>query len=212
MEDLPYIGMLAIPYGGLRDMEVKVGETVVIAPATGVFGGCAVQVALAMGARVLAAGRNEAKLREWEERGNGRVKGVVLSGEVEEDVKRLQQWGPVDAYQDWTPHVARASTHIKACLMALRGGGRASFMGGIQGDVSVPYNVVYRRNLKLSGRWMYEREHVVDLINMIEVGVLGLGEKAGHEVTGVYGLDGWDEAIEVAAEKQGWGKKVLIKP
>jgi D-arabinose 1-dehydrogenase-like Zn-dependent alcohol dehydrogenase len=41
-----------VPYGGLVDIRLQPGETIIIAPATGLFGGRAVEVALAMGARV----------------------------------------------------------------------------------------------------------------------------------------------------------------
>lgn len=52
IEDLiPLMGAL-VPYGGLSNIKLQPGETVIIAPATGWFGGRAVEAALAMGARV----------------------------------------------------------------------------------------------------------------------------------------------------------------
>jgi NADPH:quinone reductase-like Zn-dependent oxidoreductase len=48
-----YSSTLLVPYGGLRDINVQAGETVIIAPATGPYGGAAVLVALAMGAKVI---------------------------------------------------------------------------------------------------------------------------------------------------------------
>lgn len=53
-EDLAQLPRLLVPFGGLRDIDVKVGETVIVSPATGAFDGAAVQVAVAMGARVIA--------------------------------------------------------------------------------------------------------------------------------------------------------------
>jgi D-arabinose 1-dehydrogenase-like Zn-dependent alcohol dehydrogenase len=58
VEDIADISRLVVPYGGLRDIDIKAGETVIIAPATGPFGSAAVTVALAMGLRVIAMGRN----------------------------------------------------------------------------------------------------------------------------------------------------------
>ena len=66
LDDLGYLAQLSITYGGLRDVDVQPGETVLVAPATGSFGGSAVHVALAMGANVVAMGRNEEVLRELE--------------------------------------------------------------------------------------------------------------------------------------------------
>lgn len=43
---LSYIAALLVPYGGLRDIELRAGQTIIVAPATGQFGGAAVLVAL----------------------------------------------------------------------------------------------------------------------------------------------------------------------
>lgn len=52
--DTAQLGALStasVPFGGLRAVHLKPGETVAIAPATGNFGSAGVVVALAMGAR-----------------------------------------------------------------------------------------------------------------------------------------------------------------
>lgn len=54
--DLAVIFRLMVSCGGLRDTDVKSGETVIVSPATGGFDGAALFVALAMGARVIAMG------------------------------------------------------------------------------------------------------------------------------------------------------------
>ena len=51
---LTWLGMPVVGYGGLRRIRLQAGETVIIAPATGGFGGAATMMALAMGARVIA--------------------------------------------------------------------------------------------------------------------------------------------------------------
>ena len=56
LEQLSIISRLLVPYGGFSDINLRPGETVIIAPATGSFGGAAVSVALAMGAKVIAMG------------------------------------------------------------------------------------------------------------------------------------------------------------
>ncbi len=58
VDDLGYLAVLMVAYGGMRDVDVRPGETVLIAPSTGSFGGAAVHVALALGANVIAVGRN----------------------------------------------------------------------------------------------------------------------------------------------------------
>lgn len=79
---LVYLLVLAVPYGGLRGINLRAGEIVVIAPATGSFGGAAVLVALAMGARVIAMGRNVDALREIKATSE-RVEVVPITGDVQ---------------------------------------------------------------------------------------------------------------------------------
>lgn len=58
VEELLAISTSLVPFGGLEEAGAGAGTAVIVAPATGKFGGAAVLVALAMGARVIAAGRN----------------------------------------------------------------------------------------------------------------------------------------------------------
>lgn len=52
LEALIYSMVPLVPYGGLIDIGLQARETIVIAPAAGSFGSRAVEIALAMGARV----------------------------------------------------------------------------------------------------------------------------------------------------------------
>lgn len=193
------------------DIDLKVGETIIIAPATGAFGGAAVEVALAMGARVIAAARNSDSLKRLAAM-NERILPVQLTGDVETDAKALKQFGTVDAFQDWSPPTAAKTTHIKACMLALRVGGRVSLMGGIREDISMSYSWVMRNNLTIKGKWMYTQEDPYLLIKMIETGVLKLGEKAGLKNVGVFPLEDWSKAFTAAEENPGWGTQALIAP
>jgi len=82
LESLLYIATLLVPYGGLRDINLLAGETIIIAPATGSFGGAAVHVALAMGARVIAMGRNVDTLQRINALSE-RVEVVPITGDVQ---------------------------------------------------------------------------------------------------------------------------------
>ena len=53
-----------VPFGGLSEGGVQLEDTVVVAPATGRFGGSRVTTVLAMGAKVVACGRSDAKLKK----------------------------------------------------------------------------------------------------------------------------------------------------
>lgn len=194
-----------------RDIDLKAGETVIIAPATGSFGGAAVVLAIAMGARVIAMGRNVEALKSVAARSE-RIKIVPVTGDVQADAEALREFGPVDAFLDISPPEAAKSTHIRSGILALRQSGRVSLMGGIREDISIPYSVVMHRNLQLRGKWMYERKDIAALIRMIEIGLLKLDESVGVKVVGKYALEEWDDAFTVAAENSGMGMLALIAP
>ncbi|MCJ1406547.1 hypothetical protein MMC19_000613 [Ptychographa xylographoides] len=211
VEDLAYISAMLVPFGGLRDINLNVGETVIVAPATGSFGGAAVFVALAMGAKVIAMGRNAealAKVAALSER----VGTVQITGDVQAEVKALQKFGRIDAFFDISPPEAAKSTHIKSCILSLRHGGRVSLMGGPRVDVPFPYAAITHRNLQLKGKWMYEREDIAALIKMIEIGVLQVGANAGIKVVGKFPLEKWDEAFTAAEQHNRMGTYALIAP
>jgi len=140
VEDLAQIPRPLVPFGGLRDIDVKVGETVIVSPATGAFGGAAVQVAVAMGARVIAMGRDSAKLSSLKEKfGNSQVETVTMTGDPETDTAALRAFGQADAFFDISPPAAAGLTHIKSGILALRHSGPVSLMGGIRDDVGIPH-------------------------------------------------------------------------
>jgi D-arabinose 1-dehydrogenase-like Zn-dependent alcohol dehydrogenase len=145
-----------VPYGGLSDIGVGPGDTVIVAPATGRFGGGAVTTALAMGAAVVACGRNEATLMKMKEvfGHTGRIETVILTGDAEKDAQLMTAASGnggkgADAYIDFSPAAAVESTHITAALTALKPFGRAVFMGGIWGQVKLEYNVIMMKSLRI---------------------------------------------------------------
>ncbi|KAK0762016.1 hypothetical protein N5P37_004816 [Trichoderma harzianum] len=181
-EDLGYISTLAVPFSGLSDISLRPGETVIVAPATRNFGSAAVLVALAMGAgKVIAVGRNEAKLKQiCHDTNNSKVVPVTISEDLGADTAALQAHGPVDVYFDISPNSAAKALYIKAGISALRRGGRVSFMGGIMNDIDLPYHMMMFKALTLKGTFMYTPQQVYELIRLIETGLLPIGEKESH--------------------------------
>ena len=156
---------LLVPFGGLRDINLEAGETVVVCPATGGFGGAGVQVAIAMGARVIAMGRNEkelARLKDHARKGTpgASIETVKMTGDESTDLAPLKAFGTIDAVLDFTPRVASKSRHMKSAIKALRRGGRVSVMGFIGQDV-MDFELAWKivgDNITLKGKLMYERE------------------------------------------------------
>lgn len=150
--DLAFLFWLLVPYGGLRDVGLRVGETVIVAPATGPFGGAAVLVALAMGAgKVVAMGRNAEALEKLKKGREGRVETVQITGDVEADAARLLEFGQADVYFDISPPQAAGSTHVASAFRALRRGARVSLMGGIMADVALPHAIIVHKDITIKG-------------------------------------------------------------
>lgn len=202
--ELTDISRLAVAYGGLNSISLKAGETIIVAPASGPFGSAAVTVALAMGARVLAMGRN-IQILETLKSQSDRVEIIPLTNDPAVDLPALQRYGKINAYFDISPPEAGESTHIKSCILALKQGGRISFMGGIRGDVGIPMTAVVHRDLEFKGKWMYDRKDIGELIGMVEMGLLGLWKGVS-----TFGLGEWESAFKSAQEEGRVGKSVIV--
>ncbi|KAJ3794887.1 alcohol dehydrogenase [Lentinula aff. detonsa] len=211
VEDLLHISRLLVPYGGLDDVGLKPGETIVIAPATGPFGSAAVRVALAMGAgRVIAMGRSETALKRLCAL-DSRIVTVQITGNEQSETEALKRHGPIDVFFDISPPMAVDSTHFKSVIAVLKHGGRISLMGGVRGDLSFPYATFMQRNLSMKGTFMFSREQILSFVKLIQSGLLPLGEKGGLSVGGKFGLEKWEEAFE-KARVAGTGEVVAIVP
>ncbi|KAK7734284.1 hypothetical protein SLS53_007934 [Cytospora paraplurivora] len=210
VEELGSISQLIVPYAGLSEIHVKAGDTVLVAPATGSFGGAAVHVALSMGARVIAMGRNEAALLELKQL-SPRLEAVKFTGNEQEDIEALSKFGPLDVYFDISPNKAGHS-FIKLGFACLKCGGRMSLMGGIRGDFQVPYGQIVHKGVTIKGSFMNTSQQAKDLIKAIETGALQVGSRAGMKVVGKFGLKDWEEAFSTAAAAEGAGNSVYFVP
>ncbi|TGO77218.1 hypothetical protein BELL_0117g00020 [Botrytis elliptica] len=207
--DLSILSRYMVAYGGFRGIDLKAGETVIVAPATGLFSSAAVEVASAMGARVIAVSRNLPKLQKLAA-ANQRVEIVQTTGNYEEDLARIEPLGPVDAYLDLSPQEANGSSYIRACLMSLRDYGRASLMGVTSNDIDIPYMMAVMKNLTIRGQYMYEREDVKGLIKLVESGLLKLGKAGGMEIVGEFSIEQWDEGIKAVVQNPEPGKLAVM--
>lgn len=203
-----------VPYSGLRDIGLEAGQTIIIAPATGQFGGAAVQVALAMGARVIAMGRNKAVLEDLKNRVPypERLSTVPTTNDFRSELAELQKFGPIDAFFDIGPPSAARSSHVKSAILALGHGGRVCIMSGYKEDVAIPVSAIVHRDIRIHGKWMGSRKDIVDIMKLVTSGLLKLGQAGGSEVVGEYPLELYREAWDVAAVNNSMGKIVTITP
>ncbi|KAF7959375.1 hypothetical protein EAE96_000995 [Botrytis aclada] len=207
--DISILSRYMVAYGGFRGIDLKAGETVIVAPATGLFSSAAVEVASAMGARVIAVSRNLSKLEKLAA-ANQLVEIVQTTGKYEEEPARIKALGPVDAHLDSSPHEANGSSHIGAYLMSLRDYGRASLMGVTTNDIDIPYMMAVMNNLTIRGQCMYEREDVKGFIKLVESGLLKLGKAGGMEIVSEFSIEQWDEGIKAAAQNPEPGRLTIM--
>lgn len=132
VDDLCPFSSLLVPFGGSSEIALAAGDTIVVAPATGKFGGGAVMTALAMGARVMACGGDREVLGSMKELfgDTGRSEIVVLTGDETEDARAVVEairGKKVVAHIGFSLHAAANLTHISVVMAALKFGGNASF-------------------------------------------------------------------------------------
>ncbi|KAH8805445.1 GroES-like protein [Xylogone sp. PMI_703] len=194
--DLVSMARMLVPYGGIHDIGITPGETVLIAPATGGWGGAAVELALILGAgRVIAMGRNHVRLSELAQL-SPRVITLPMIGSLQEEVQALTNLGGnVDVFFDIGPPGASQSTYFQAGILALKHGGRACLMGGQMENVEIPYQKVMSHDLMIKGKLMYAAQDVREVLQMVETGIIKLGPSPGQ-----FGLEQWKEAFTTARE------------
>ncbi|WNV87303.1 zinc-binding alcohol dehydrogenase family protein [Umezawaea sp. Da 62-37] len=208
------LNLCLVPFGGLLAGDLRAGETVLVSGATGHFGSAAVAVALAMGAGcVVAPGRDEEVLADLEHRFGPRVRTVRLSGDEADDRERMKGTapGPIDLVLDLLPPSA-STTPVRAAAMTVREHGRVVLMGGVGmlggDDLALPYPWIMRNNVTVRGQWMYPREANVQLISMVDAGLLDL---AAFDVT-AFDLDHANEAVAHAASDNRRFALTVIRP
>jgi threonine dehydrogenase-like Zn-dependent dehydrogenase len=166
IQDLKYtpaeiiaISVYLVAAGAIMEAaDVKIGETIVIGPAGGSFGGAAVEVALALGANVIALGRNKQKLENMKQAlGNpDRLRIVTMTGNVTYDAAVIKKTIPggsgAEIYNDWTPGEISEPLYLAAALQAIKEGGRVVMSGGASGNVTFLYLTLLHKNLKIIGK------------------------------------------------------------
>jgi D-arabinose 1-dehydrogenase-like Zn-dependent alcohol dehydrogenase len=208
-EQLAWILQALVPYGGLRSVGLQPGETVLIAPATGGFGSAGVVVALAMGARVIAMGRNAEALEKLKALGP-RVETVQMTGDMASEMAALKKFGTIDAFLDISPPEAQNSTHFKSGILSLRPEGRVSLMGGLVEDLAIPHRFIMRFDITLRGKWMFSRADNIALLKLMTSGVLEV--QSIVKILGTFKLEEWEKAFEFAANSGRLGELVLFTP
>lgn len=167
---------LVIPYGGLLKGQLAAGETLIINGATGSFGTSAVFVALAMGAsKVIITGRDKNTLQELALKAGKRVIPVVLTGDVQSDAQIIHKAadGGAEIAFDMIGNANDPNSTL-AALFGLAPGGRLVIMGSMTVALPIPYTYMMINNLSILGNFMYPKDALRKLLELVRSGQLQL--------------------------------------
>lgn len=203
------LGTCLVPYGGLLAAGFQAGEVALISGATGNFGSAGVAVALAMGAaRIVAPGRNKARLAQLAALFGERIRTVELADDPAENTRRMMAAaGPIDVVLDLMPPSADPS-HVRSVALAVRPNGRVVLMGGLKCDVSLPHDWLMRNCVTVRGQWMFPRDAPARLAALVRAGLLSLSLFR----TTVFPLDDIAAALDHAAANAGPFNATIVQP
>ncbi|KAH9207843.1 hypothetical protein DL95DRAFT_312988 [Leptodontidium sp. 2 PMI_412] len=208
--DLHEISFYAMAVGAIFEAaQVRASETVLIGPATGTFGGVSSEVALALGANVIAIGRSEKNLETLKKQlGNHeRFQTIVMTGDEAADIASIRGATPggrgVDVYNDWASGVLEGSPFFGAAIRTVKNRGRVVLSGAPSGSINVPYAFVMHQSISITGKLGVDRGGINLTISLIESGIIKLGERGGARHT-LYSLDDHEEAFREAKSSGGF--------
>lgn len=185
-----------IPFGGLLRGRLAIGETLIVNGATGAYGAAAALLGVAMGARVVAAGRDRAALAALAGAGAGRIDTLALKGDVDEDAAALRSvCGGADMAFDMVGRATDPNSTL-AALHSLRRNGRLVLMGSMTVPLPIPYAAVMLNNWEIIGQFMYPRGAYERLIGLVRSGRLDLSALTPR----MFPLAKLPEAMDAAAE------------
>ncbi|HTK01624.1 MAG TPA: zinc-binding dehydrogenase [Bordetella sp.] len=206
---LAALSRFIIPFGGLLRGRLAAGESIVVTGATGAYGTAAVILAVAMGAaRVIAVGRNRARLDAVARIGGARVVPTVLCGDEAADAAAIREaaGGGADMAFDMVGNASDPKATL-AALNSLRRAGRLVLMGSMTVDLPIPYTQVMLNSWEILGQFMYPPAAYRRLIELVRSGQLDLSVMQAE----VHGLEELPVAMKAAADA-GNMNYVVVKP
>ena len=193
---------------GLKDRgRVKPGETVAVLGASGGAGQAAIEIAKAMGARVIAAAASDDKLEICRALGADDVVNYDAV-DLKETLKALTGGRGVDVVYDCV-----GGKYAEPAVRALAWQGRFLVVGFAAGDIpKLPLNLLMLKGADAIGVFWGEavkRDPAGHRANMIDVLRLGAAGKLDARIHATYPLADIREAIGVIDRREATGKVVL---
>lgn len=190
-----------------QSAELKAGETVLVLGAAGGVGIAAVEIAKAMGARVIAAASTDEKLAFAREAGADETVNYS-STPLKESVKALTDNAGVDVVYDPV-----GGELADAAYRALAWHGRYLVVGFAAGDIpAFPLNIALLKEAKIIGVWWgtwAQKNPKLQVQNVMEMAALIAKGKLAPRTTEQYPLDDFKDAFAAISERRALGKVIL---
>jgi NADPH2:quinone reductase len=201
------LGYLTVYFGLLRRARLEPGEWVLVTGASGGVGLAGVQLAKALGARVIAVGRTEDKRNFALEQGADHTIEFKPEG-FKERVMELTDGHGADVILE-----SVGGELFRACMRAIAWEGRLVIIGFAAGEIpTVKAGHVLVKNMDLIGVQSSDyREREPESFREAQEELLGLltHGKIGVQVTATYPLEAAAEALEEIRDSRVLGKVVL---
>jgi NADPH2:quinone reductase len=201
------LGYLTVYFGLLRRARLEPGEWVLVTGASGGVGSAGVQLAKALGARVIAVGRTEDKRNFALEQGADHTIEFDPEG-FKERVMELTDGHGADVILE-----SVGGEMFRACMRAIAWEGRLVIIGFAAGEIpTVKAGHVLVKNMDLIGVQSSDyREREPESFREAQEELLGLltHGKIGVQVTATYPLEAAAEALEEIRDSRVLGKVVL---
>jgi acryloyl-coenzyme A reductase len=188
--------VLAMLYRGFRRINLNMGETVLVTGASGGVGVHAVQLARAMGARVIAVTRSEVKAKVLGKFADD----VIVGSGFSEEVKRRFNGG-VDVVVE-----AVGTPTIGESIRSLRAGGRLLLIGNVNPDETYQLRLGYAilKDIMILGNAAANRSDVVSVFGIVKV------RPIEPVVAAKYPLREFAEALRMLESGSRIGKVLLV--
>jgi NADPH:quinone reductase len=201
------LGYLTVYFGLVRRAQLRAGEWVLVTGAGGGVGSAGVQLAKALGARVIAVGRTEDKRNFALEQGADHAIGSEPEG-FKERVMELTDGHGADVILE-----SVGGELFRSCMRAIAWEGRLVVIGFAAGEIpTVRVGHVLVKNMDLIGLQSSDyREREPESFREAQEALLDLlaRGKIGVRVTATYPLEAAAEALKEIREGRVRGKAVL---
>jgi len=187
--------------------ELKPGEWVLVTASAGGVGLAAVQIAKALGAKVIAAAGSEQKLEISKKVGGADFAVNYTKPDWQKEVLQITNGKGVDVIYD-------PVGMIKDCLKCIAFKGRAIVVGFAGGKIEqLPLNLVLLKNIAVTGiHWgaysVKEPQHIPSVWNGI-LDILKSGRVSPAVYSEIYTLESLAEGLRAIEERKTWGKAVV---